>query len=548
MTSSHAGQVFHYHEETKHSFHRFARSLGYMDWATQPDPFRSYKRVEIISLRLQETDRNASHLDLYERTRNPFCRFNLENIAAFMELSLGLSAWKSFAGNRWALRINPSSGNLHPTESYLLLPPIHSTMGGVFHYHPYWHALERRADLPERIWKRLYAHFQCDGFLIALTSIFWRESWKYGERAFRYCNHDLGHALAALSFSANLLGWKVTYLKNVSDDDIDTLLGFRKSSWVQGEGECSELVCMIHGAEHTVKGQEFPRELLDEFRQTSFYGIPNQLSSDHANWEIISKVAIATNKTKSADREMKRYRTTPYSRKAQSLLSATQIIRQRRSLLACDGKTSISMNQFFEMIDKTLPRESCVPFDISLGESQLHLFLFVHRVTNLSPGLYYFVRNENQLEELKTNSRKDFAWQLVEAGFPLYFLLKGNFQREATLVSCNQSIAGDSAFSLGMIAHFRTPIETDPHMYRRLFWESGMIGQALYLEAEAHGVRSTGIGCFFDNPVHEIIGLRGNDFQDLYHFTVGGPVDDQRLETNPPYRHLEHLSYSSRAG
>jgi len=196
------------------------------------------------------------------------------------------------------------------------------------------------------------------------------------------------------------------------------------------------------------------------------------------------------------------------------------------------------------MIDKTLPRELCAPFDVGLGESHLHLFLFVHRVTSLSPGLYIFVRNEDQLQEFKTNSREEFAWQTVEAGFPLYLLLKGNFQREATLVSCNQSIAGDSAFSLGMIARFRAPIEADPHMYRRLFWESGMIGQILYLEAEAHGVRSTGIGCFFDDPVHEIIGLHGNDFQDLYHFTVGGPVEDLRLETSPPYVHLKRPSNS----
>ena len=35
--------------------------------------------------------------------------------------------------------------------------------------------------------------------LVALTSIHWREAWKYGERAFRYCQHDLGHAIAAVS-------------------------------------------------------------------------------------------------------------------------------------------------------------------------------------------------------------------------------------------------------------------------------------------------------------------------------------------------------------
>jgi hypothetical protein len=76
-------------------------------------------------------------------------------------------------------------------------------------------------------------------------------------------------------------------------------------------------------------------------------------------------------------------------------------------------------------------------------------------------------------------------------------------------------------------------------MYRRLFWECGLIGQCLYLEAEAAGVRGTGIGCFFDDPVHELVGLTGNRWQSLYHFTIGGPVVDDRLQTLPPYGHLE---------
>ena len=62
-----------------------------------------------------------------------------------------------------------------------------------------------------------------------------------------------------------------------------------------------------------------------------------------------------------------------------------------------------------------------------------------------------------------------------------------------------------------------------------------MVGQVLYLEAEAAGMRGTGIGCFFDDALHRLLGLQGNPFQDLYHFTVGGPVEDTRLATLPAY-------------
>jgi len=66
----------------------------------------------------------------------------------------------------------------------------------------------------------------------------------------------------------------------------------------------------------------------------------------------------------------------------------------------------------------------------------------------------------------------------------------------------------------------------------------GVIGQMLYLEAEAAGVRGTGIGCFFDDPVHDILGLKDRSFQSLYHFTIGHPVEDTRIATLPAYDHL----------
>ena len=55
------------------------------------------------------------------------------------------------------------------------------------------------------------------------------------------------------------------------------------------------------------------------------------------------------------------------------------------------------------------------------------------------------------------------------------------------------------------------------------------------LEAEAAGIRATGIGCFFDDPVHQVFGLDDLAFQSLCHFTVGGTVEDPRLTTLLPY-------------
>ena len=109
----------------------------------------------------------------------------------------------------------------------------------------------------------------------------------------------------------------------------------------------------------------------------------------------------------------------------------------------------------------------------------------------------------------------------------------------ARMVSCNQDIAADGAFAAAMLAKFDDRLRKDgPSLYPRLFWETGLIGQVFYLEAEAARVRSTGIGCFFDDAVHEMIGIQNHSWQSLYHFTVGGPIEDTRLETIDAYDHL----------
>ena len=117
----------------------------------------------------------------------------------------------------------------------------------------------------------------------------------------------------------------------------------------------------------------------------------------------------------------------------------------------------------------------------------------------------------------------------------LFLLLPHDLRAIAKAICCHQDIAADSCFALGMLAPVGGATEA-PWRYRHLFWECGLLGHALYLEAEAAGVRATGIGCYFDDEMHRLLGLRGDRWQSLYHFTVGGPREDTRLSTLPPYR------------
>ena len=92
--------ILDYHERIKQHFNRSARSLGYLDWDTQPNPFRFYEGCESRSLPMLEGDPLAGHIDLYVRANNAPKQFALEPIAAFPELSLGISAWKGIEGSK----------------------------------------------------------------------------------------------------------------------------------------------------------------------------------------------------------------------------------------------------------------------------------------------------------------------------------------------------------------------------------------------------------------------------------------------------------------
>ena len=75
--------------------------------------------------------------------------------------------------------------------------------------------------------------------------------------------------------------------------------------------------------------------------------------------------------------------------------------------------------------------------------------------------------------------------------------------------------------------------------YRKIHWQAGVLGQLLYLEAESLGLQGTGIGCFFDDEIHSLLGFTTNEYQVLYNFTMGGAYNDPRISTLPAYSHLE---------
>jgi SagB-type dehydrogenase family enzyme len=537
--------ILAYHERTKHHPARYAPGPGGLDWANQPDPFRTFAGAPALDPPLLADGLATPFAELYQPAAARRRRPALETIAVLFELALGLSAWKEYRGQRWALRCNPSSGNLHPTEGYAVLPALPGLPAGVYHYDSLHHRLERRCTLGEEAAAGLAGQLPPNAFLVGLSSVPWREAWKYGERAYRYCQHDLGHALAAVRYAAGALGWSALLLDRPADAEVAQWLGLDRAP----DFAAVDPLDREHpGALVLVGPGPLPGSAPDAavLAGGAWAGTANPLSREHVPWERIDRAAAATGKSRTAPGAGFQPAPLPPLRiptpESARPLPAAGLLRRRRSALAFDGRTAADAGTLYQMLDRLLPRPGVAPWDLLPWRPHLHLALYLHRVRGLAPGLYLFERDRAAHERLRSACLPAFRWGRP-AGcpehLPLYLLAEGDLRERAGAISCHQDIAADGAFSLGMVAEFGTVIRAGgPWWYRWLFWEAGVVGQVLYLEAEATGLRGTGIGCYFDDAAHELLGLAGEHWQVLYQFAVGAPVEDARLRTLAPYAHL----------
>ena len=515
--------VYTYHNETKHSAQRYARSLGYMDWETQPNPYRSYSNTKKTKLPLAFENSTLSYKQIFIQPKPkdivaPLC---VESLSQFFQFSLGLTAVKEYGTQSWALRCNASSGNLQPSEAYIIANGIEGVENGLHHYAPKEHHLELLSGVTKALL------IPKNSFLICLSSIVWREAWKYGERAWRYTQLDCGHALRALEVSALILGWKIEVV-NVTDSELSHLIGFDQCDrYIRQERELPDMLLMVCFDDNSmVCPPTIDINALGLCLEPKYEGKANQLSFSWHNWDILEQIEDASVRNDMRlDTFVKDTFLENPSREIDNM--AKEVVLKRRSAQVMNKDNCTISKKEFETI---LGSVKC-------SMSAVHLVIFVHSVTGLDSGLYILIRNPKDRDELQKLLKNDFVWESVysNAG-ALYKLESGDFRDISKMISCNQDIASHGAFSLGMLVEFSQQLQQfGASRYKQLYWECGAIGQQLYLEATSLNLSATGIGCFLDDSLHDIIGLKTNHYQCLYHFTIGRGLFDSRLTTKKPY-------------
>jgi len=523
-----------YHQRTKHRFEAYAPGPGTLDWDSQPAPFRHFEGA--ASIALPSLKQAAQNPLLAAALQRPFAALDkpavavphtLEALGVLLQLALGITAWKSYGPDRWAVRANPSSGNLHPVEAYLFLRGVPGLVDGLYHYCPDSHALECRAEFeplpgPPQL-------------LVGLSSVMWREAWKYGERAFRYCQLDTGHAVGALRYAAAVLGWPLAEQRQVETSTLAHWLGLDRARYfVAGrqpytEREEAEILLSLSGPADTAWLQQ-------GCATARWHGTASTIDRHPMyQWPVIEEVAAASQHRGEAATPKPPVEAAPVNAAGRDAPASTLILR-RRSAQRFDARHVMPLPDFYALLAATLPGNHA-PWDALAASPRIALVLLVHRVDCLAPGLYLLPRSPHLAQLLDVCLDARFLRQAVASAPPqlgLQLLTKAppaELHRAARSLNCHQDIAANACFALGMVAEFDANIARDPAAYRDLYREAGLIGQVLYLQAESLDLSGTGIGCYFDDPFHDLLGLQDTRLQSLYHFTVGLALEDSRIET-----------------
>ncbi|MEZ5356004.1 MAG: SagB/ThcOx family dehydrogenase, partial [Bryobacteraceae bacterium] len=186
-----------YHESTKHTPDSLRRSPHHLDWANMPDPFRHYEGASVVDLPADPPSPRTPLMDvLLGASGSAPSPDGATFLSSLLFHSAAISATKRVpsTGYRYALRVNPSSGNLHPTEFHFATQGLDQWPDGLYHYCPSAHMAERRATAFRTASFGPALGANDAPIVFVLTSIAWREAWKYRDRGYRYCLHDIGHA------------------------------------------------------------------------------------------------------------------------------------------------------------------------------------------------------------------------------------------------------------------------------------------------------------------------------------------------------------------
>jgi SagB-type dehydrogenase family enzyme len=479
-----------YHERTKHSEERLRASSHQLDWENQPVPFKLYRDLETIplprSLELGTVSALRAISASVARETEPSEQVpGLRALARVLYYSAGITKVNRSPGGDVYFRAAPNTGALYHVDLYLACRDLPDLPAGIYHFGPHDFALRRL-----RVGDYRGAFVEAAGLepslaqapvVVASASTYWRNAWKYRERAYRHAFWDGGTLHANLLAVAAAQGLAAKVVAGFADRDVEHLLGLDPAR----EGALA-LVPLGRAAEPPPPAPDAPLLNLEteplpssEIDYPAIREIHSASSLEHGE-EVAHWRGVVLPRPK-PDPLSELFPLRPLAEADWPAEPLESVILRRGSTRRFDASRSLT---FEELSTALAVATASIPADFTEDpeSSLLDLYVIAHAVKGLPPGAYYLRRAESGLELLEEGEFRAIAGRL------------GLFQELAAAAGANVYCLADLE---PILARFGN------RGYRAAQLEGGIVGGRLYLAAYALRFGATGL-TFLDDEVTEL--------------------------------------------
>jgi SagB-type dehydrogenase family enzyme len=500
----------HYHERTKYDPETIAAKSKQLDWTEQPVPFKEYKIGAYFDLKPYLKDPSE------DSDADPDAGW-WHRLSSLLLCSYGLTAKVQTVDDSYLyLRSAPSAGGLYPAEVYLISRGTAQLPAGLYNYQCRTHSLVHFWD--SQVWPTLQAAcFQSPALentqlAIAITTVFFRSSWRYEDRAYRRIFLDTGHLLSNIELACAVNDYRPHLIGGFADEAVNQLL------YIDSEQEGA--ICVVALADLLDVDQNLPK-----FKTA----LPAKTTTDYppiSEGQLLRSLHKATHlesdptgadgwKLDESEGELEDKYNFPFCTKVSTvtpsipwgvnLETLENTILKRRSTRGYTG-ASLSLGELLAMLDFTYQPQHYIDqgldgspdyFDLSLIET----FIAVSGVNGLEEGCYYYAPKAQELRQIRFK----------------------NFRRELHFLCLGQDLGRDAAALLFHTADLnRAVAKYGDRVYRYLHMDAGHLGQRLNLAAIQLRLGVSGIAGFFDDRVNDVLGIPASEAV-LYITSLGRP-------------------------
>jgi len=491
-----------YHDGTKHSPASIRRSPGFLDWDNLPLPFKIYKDLDPIALPrdFEPTSRPAlvAIADAGSATSDGPA-LDLHVLAHLLHFSAGVLRRRAYPGGEVFFRAQACTGNLHHIDLYLVCGALPDLAAGIYHFGPHDFALRRLRSGDYRT-----AVVEASGrepaiagapVVVACTSTFWRNAWKYRSRTYRHCFWDNGTLLANLLAVSAALAVPARVVLGFVDDTLDRLLDLDSRREVT-----LSLVALGSGAAPPPPSPPVLPSGLGTLSLSAREVDYPAVREAHAASSLttVEEVVSWRNSVPRHEAATAAERVVPLAPGRDELSEPIErVIRRRGST----RRFSHEPTDFAALSTILRSVSRGVPADVFSSVLIAEPYLIVNAVDGLAPGTYFFDRARDGLVPLRA----------------------GDFRGEAGHLDLGQPLAADAAVNLYWLADLQPVLERLGNRgYRAAQLGAAIAGGKTYLAAFALGIGATGL-TFFDDDVTAFFSPHADGKSVMFLMALGKP-------------------------